>query len=230
MFPTFHHPPKPRTYPSTTTTTPPSSDLLGSQDTSLHHARRQRGPLRRQVFFSKEEEEEYERLKMERQQFEKDEMETKKSLTDDFLKGVCTTKCSRFEYLTRCVQQDIHPLEMENGRPKFENCVKKYQRSYAGASQHPNDLRPLDTLLSTQTYLLDLLRLHPLNRVYAFIWDRFRAIRRDISTQQIMDPQVTTIYEQIIRFHLLCLFLRPPELDRFQELTQLNADIYIYVY
>ncbi|KAJ1505309.1 hypothetical protein HMI54_006074 [Coelomomyces lativittatus] len=147
MFPTFHHPPKPRTYPSTTTTTPPSSDLLGSQDTSLHHARRQRGPLRRQVFFSKEEEEEYERLKMERQQFEKDEMETKKSLTDDFLKGVCTTKCSRFEYLTRCVQQDIHPLEMENGRPKFENCVKKYQRSYAGASQHPNDLRPLDTLL-----------------------------------------------------------------------------------
>lgn len=55
---------------------------------------------------------EYSILKAERDKFEEQEKYKKKSLEDGYLVGECLEMCSRFEFLLRVKQNDVHSYEM----------------------------------------------------------------------------------------------------------------------
>lgn len=40
--------------------------------------------------------------------------------------------------------------------------------------------------------------------VHKFLWDRYRSIRQDLYIQGITDQFAISIFEEIVRFHVLC--------------------------
>lgn len=40
--------------------------------------------------------------------------------------------------------------------------------------------------------------------VHKFLWDRYRSIRQDLYIQGITDQFAMSIFEEIVRFHVLC--------------------------
>lgn len=40
--------------------------------------------------------------------------------------------------------------------------------------------------------------------VHKFLWDRYRSIRQDLYIQGISDSFAINIFEEIVRFHILC--------------------------
>ncbi|ORZ39904.1 hypothetical protein BCR44DRAFT_53320, partial [Catenaria anguillulae PL171] len=166
---------------------------------------------------------EFEMLKKQRDKYDAREMETKKSFTDAAMQGTCTGMCSRFEFLQRIFFDQIDSFERTNGFPDMTKAVKKFQRSSAGNVQHPDDLRTIDALMATTEYLFSLIRDHGLDKSYQFVWDRLRAIRRDASTQSLRGPQVIQIYEQVVRFHLVCFLTNPVGMNWIQDVDLLNA-------
>ncbi|KAJ3358441.1 hypothetical protein GGF32_000397 [Allomyces javanicus] len=179
------------------------------------------------------EDREYETLKAARTRYEAEEAETKRSLNDAYMQGRCMAKCSRFEYLERVLQNTCDPWELgPDGKPDYNLFVKSFTRSSAGTVQHPDDLRPPEALKLSHEYLLSLIETHSFHATYKFVYDRFRAICRDRTTQHLHLPELAAIYEQIIRFYLLAVFLDPEGLVRALELKDLSGVLsdLIYMY
>jgi len=40
--------------------------------------------------------------------------------------------------------------------------------------------------------------------VHKFLWDRYRSVRQDLYIQGIIDGFAISIFEEIVRFHVLC--------------------------
>ena len=137
----------------------------------------------------------------------------------------CWGMCPEFEMIDRQVTNDVSlfeaqiPFNPPHGKliidPK--RAVKKFRRSAAGNYELAEDLRPPEVLLATTVYLMrDVLGdgKWPENNVpfavlYAFIRDRLRAIRTDLTLQNCKTIQSIRIHELSIRFliaagHLLC--------------------------
>ncbi|KNE72699.1 hypothetical protein AMAG_16457 [Allomyces macrogynus ATCC 38327] len=172
-------------------------------------------------------------LKAARTRYEAEEAEVKRSLNDAYMQGMCMAKCSRFEYLERVLQNTCDPWELgADGKPDYNLFVKSFTRSSAGTVQHPDDLRPPEALKLSHEYLLSLIETHSFHATYKFVYDRFRAICRDRTTQHLHLPELATIYEQIIRFYLLAVFLEPEGLVRALELKDLSGVLsdLIYMY
>lgn len=133
--------------------------------------------------------------------------------------------CPEFEMIDRQVTNDVSlfeaqiPFNPPQGKliidPK--RAVKKFRRSAAGNYELSEDLRPPEVLLATTVYLMrDVLgdERWPSNNVsfsvlYAFIRDRLRAIRTDLTLLNCKNIASIRIHELSIRFliaagHLLC--------------------------
>lgn len=89
--------------------------------------------------------------------------------------------------------------------------VKKFRRAAAGVEEQlPSDLRPPTVLRETCNYLFhNVLGSAKLAQVHHFVWDRTRAIRNDLSIQQLSKADDLSIAieccERIARFHILSL-------------------------
>ncbi|XP_061190038.1 SAC3 domain-containing protein 1-like [Saccostrea echinata] len=124
--------------------------------------------------------------------------------------GECSQMCPADEIKLRIREELVHPLEkvFKSGRliddPNM--MVKEYSRSAAGRHEIPTqDLRPGPVLLTTVEYLLGRISLvegRPWNEVYDFIFDRLRAVRQDMTIQQIGGFEAITLLEYIVRFYI----------------------------
>ena len=127
---------------------------------------------------------------------------------------------------------------MTDKEPDESRMVKKFRRAAAGLEEQlPSDLRPPSVLKRTCDYLFEEVigGAPSLAQVHHFVWDRTRAIRNDLSIQQVTRPEELRIavecYERIARFHILSLHqLALPEkpyskYDWQQEREQLDRTL-----
>ena len=131
-----------------------------------------------------------------------------------FLQGSCMEMCPERERNSREMQRRLHPFEVVgyvknsgmNKPPKANSntAVKEFSRPAAGKELDPRDLRPASVLVKTMDYLLtDVLnRPSPLYYKCEFISDRIRAIRQDLTAQNIQSPEAIDILEKATRYYL----------------------------
>lgn len=133
--------------------------------------------------------------------------------------------CPEFEMIDRQVTNDVSlfeaqiPFNPPQGKLIIDpvRAVKKFRRSAAGNYELAEDLRPPEVLLATTVYLMrEVLGDQrwpanniPFSVIYAFIRDRLRAIRTDLTLQNCKNLSSIRIHELSIRFliaagHLLC--------------------------
>ena len=110
------------------------------------------------------------------------------------------------------MKKDIH------GNVDHRHFIKEYSRSSADQDLPlPNELRPPQTLIYTINYLLNEVitqiedtttsQNNDSNWIaewYDFIWNRTRAIRKDITQQRLNDTTSIRIHEICARFHIYC--------------------------
>ncbi|XP_062600833.1 SAC3 domain-containing protein 1-like [Saccostrea cucullata] len=149
-------------------------------------------------------------------------MMEKSSLTS-FI-GECNRMCPVDEIKMRIKEELVHPLEKVFKAGKLINdpdlMVKEYSRSAAGRHEIPTqDLRPSPVLLSTVEYLLGRVSVvegRPWSEVYDFIFDRLRAVRQDMTIQEMEGQEATTLLEYIVRFYIYSGYrLCEEKFDRF---------------
>ncbi|KAI8916211.1 SAC3/GANP/Nin1/mts3/eIF-3 p25 family-domain-containing protein [Gorgonomyces haynaldii] len=130
------------------------------------------------------------------------------------------------ECMDMCPEFERHEREYQNGLMKFEmipgtmqvdhqRAVKRFRRSAAGDPPPlPCDVRPPPVLEKTLDYLLDeILSVHGILDSYAFVRDRFRAIRNDLTLQNYRGVEAVTLHEKIARYHIICSHLLCDEED-----------------
>ncbi|XP_050438242.1 protein xmas [Adelges cooleyi] len=152
------------------------------------------------------------------------------------MKGTCLDMCPEKERLLRIVGNMVSHFECRSIdsklEPAFEIMVKAYARSSADqANPLSHELRPTPVLVKTMNYMLKNI-IQPIESNteqdlaswYDFCWDRLRAIRKDIVQQNLQNPEVITILEQIGRFHIACydLMLGYPGFDIKLNTENLN--------
>jgi len=108
--------------------------------------------------------------------------------------------------------------------------IKEYSRSSADQEEPlPHELRPIQALHLTFNYLLHNIinRIEDedesLSDLYYFIWDRTRAIRKDVTQQQLGSTEAVLLMERCVRFHIYCS-TRLCELDRHGFDPKLNDE------
>ncbi|EJW01848.1 hypothetical protein EDEG_03677 [Edhazardia aedis USNM 41457] len=183
--------------------------------------------------------EEYENLLSQRQQ---------RTEPNGTLIGVCESFCPYFEAVER---------QLRNNISKFEVIlIKKYQRSSAGKlKSFPEDVRPLSVLIKTVDHLLSMLNPSKatqifsktnfknnflnlfdaentdfLHELYKFIDDRLRAVRLDLTVQDLFCQQTTFILERICRFYIIFNYFLYNNKDfeiylNFDQLRRTLADL-----
>lgn len=149
----------------------------------------------------------------------------------DFV-GTCPTMCPVAEMSARELQRDLSIFERLSGheyRVDPKRAVKKYRRSAALSEQpSPEEVRPSPVLVRTMNYLKNLCddTSQPFHMVYAFVRDRSRSIRQDLTFQGIRNDTCVLILEECVRFHILAEFkLRNASIEEFssrQNIEQLD--------
>lgn len=104
--------------------------------------------------------------------------------------------------------------------------VKSYSRSAAGRHEiSTQDLRPGPVLHTTVEYLLGRVAQNsgrPWAEVYDFIFDRLRAVRQDMTIQQMNGSGAITLLESTVRFYIYAGYrLCEEPIDRFDP--KINA-------
>lgn len=128
--------------------------------------------------------------------------------------GTCPDMCPEKERLMRESQRQVAAyelLESVDYRINHETAVKQYSRSSADQEEPmPQDLRPVESLKMTMSYLLheiaDLSEQSGTNLAewYHFLWDRTRGVRKDITQQELCCNESVALVEQCARFHIVC--------------------------
>lgn len=152
------------------------------------------------------------------------------------MEGTCLDMCPEKERLLRIHGNMVSQFECKmidfKLEPVYEIMVKQYARSSADqANPLSHELRPVPVLVKTMNYMLRNI-IYPIESNieqdlaswYDFCWDRLRAIRKDIVQQNLKNPEVVTILEQIGRFHIACydLMLGYPGFDIKLNTENLN--------
>ncbi|KAH9872697.1 hypothetical protein J1614_005091 [Plenodomus biglobosus] len=133
------------------------------------------------------------------------------------LYGICTDMCPEFERVRRIVEEDVKApectietehLPRRERIPDESRMVKAYSRSAAGAEQEMvSDIRSPATCLKTINYLYERLDHDDFDFLHQWLWDRTRAVRKDLRTQRIESkPDINillTCLERSARFLLL---------------------------
>ena len=137
--------------------------------------------------------------------------DTVNSQTFQRKRGTCMQMCSIAEFTKRTELEIYSSAETQDGNFVHHLAVKEYKRASADqVESKPEDLRPSIVLLKTVEYLfMDLLERNRKNfeEIYDFLWDRTRAIRKDITQQRLCDMNTVLILETITRFHIYSAYI-----------------------
>ena len=139
--------------------------------------------------------------------------------------GTCTTMCPEQERQERQRNEQLHPFETEASSTVSRQdrhgdqisipsstsalAVKEYKRPSAGHEMaSPADLRTPQALLATMHYLCDHILASKSMRVptYMFLWNRIRAVRQDITVQQLQCATTYDVLAMAVRFHSLAAY------------------------
>ncbi|GAB2246606.1 hypothetical protein Droror1_Dr00002099 [Drosera rotundifolia] len=125
-----------------------------------------------------------------------------------FIVGTCPFMCPERERLQRERLRDLavfERLDEDPARTSSDLAVKKFCRTISMKDIEASDVRPLPVLDRTLNYLLDLFDSsdHPFETVHDFIFDRTRSIRQDLSMQNIIGDQAISMYEKMVKFHVI---------------------------
>uniref|UniRef100_A0A914ZCE7 SAC3/GANP/THP3 conserved domain-containing protein n=1 Tax=Parascaris univalens TaxID=6257 RepID=A0A914ZCE7_PARUN len=124
--------------------------------------------------------------------------------------GTCADMCPEKERYQRVVQKRMSPYECDaNGVMVHELTVKDYSRSAADQEEPlPHELRPSHVLQRTMNYLISRIaenipsREEDLAQWYDFLWNRTRAIRKDLTQQMMINETAVALIEQCARLHI----------------------------
>jgi hypothetical protein len=85
-----------------------------------------------------------------------------------------------------------------------ELAVKRFARTVD--DPHPSEFRTRGALTRTMAHLRGLLDRCDVRfgLVHKFLWDRYRSVRQDLYIQGIVDAFAVEIFEEIVRFHVMC--------------------------
>ncbi|XP_072028126.1 germinal-center associated nuclear protein-like [Amphiura filiformis] len=131
--------------------------------------------------------------------------------TAQAVKGTCPDMCPEKERYMREYQRRLSVYETLNAQDKVHHpsAVKEYSRSSADQEEPlPHELRPANVLMMTMNYLINNI----MNRGeegrwedwFDFLWNRTRAIRKDITQQHMCDVSAVELMEKCARFHIFC--------------------------
>uniref|UniRef100_A0A6G1S8H7 MCM3-associated protein n=1 Tax=Aceria tosichella TaxID=561515 RepID=A0A6G1S8H7_9ACAR len=124
--------------------------------------------------------------------------------------GSCSDMCPEAERQFRFgLSMSIFEKDNKN-QPDEYAMVKEYRRSSADQKEPASgDLRTPEALNRTMDYLVCNIMDDPRSNTqelalewYDFLWDRLRAIRKDITQQNICDQASATLVERCARFHV----------------------------
>ncbi|KAF6035839.1 MCM3AP [Bugula neritina] len=129
-------------------------------------------------------------------------------------KGCCPDMCPERERYIREERRRVHLYEMVPGtesQPQIDHrlAVKEYSRSSADQEEPlPLELRPSHVLAKTMEYLCSKIMDYCVGGNwgdwYDFLWNRTRAIRKDITQQHLCSPIAAGLVEKCARFHIYC--------------------------
>ncbi|EAX96771.1 SAC3/GANP family protein [Trichomonas vaginalis G3] len=147
--------------------------------------------------------------------------------------GTCMSMCPASELNERRNEWfEINPVTLKYS-PEF--AIKKFHRSDAGKSFDQSDIRPLPVLKKTLDHIIDVVigKLTGLKEgatewnMAIFVRDRFRAIRQDITFQNLKGIEIIDILEKIAIFFIFCAvkFQEEPEFDPFQNFEQISQTL-----
>nr|XP_002130399.1 germinal-center associated nuclear protein isoform X2 [Ciona intestinalis] len=125
--------------------------------------------------------------------------------------GTCPDMCPEKERYLRQHRNLLASYETEPGTKKIDHrlAVKEYSRSSADQEEAlSHELRPTKVLRLTMDYLLthiiDSIDRDRIADWYDFLWNRTRAMRKEISIQQSNDVYAVQVTEECARFHICC--------------------------
>lgn len=158
-----------------------------------------------------------------------------KSIDEDIddiqnLVGTCPFMCPVEEREKRERLRDLAVFERLHGNPRQSSpslAVKKFCRTISVKTLQDSDVRPLSVLEDTLNYLCNLLDSteHPFEVVHDFIFDRMRSIRQDLSMQNISCSRVVSMYERMVKFHIISQHkLRRCSGSNISSLSYLNME------
>ena len=122
--------------------------------------------------------------------------------------GTCEDMCPASERERRQNMSDIQIFErVDPNNPNLTSsdlAVRRFARTVD--DPHPSEFRTRGALTRTMDYLRRLLDRTDVRfgLVHKFLWDRYRSIRQDLYIQNINDEFAINIFEEIVRFHVLC--------------------------
>lgn len=130
-------------------------------------------------------------------------------------RGTCPDMCPEKERYSRTDKKCLSTFEVlpgSDGVMDHTRMVKEYSRSSADQEEPlAHELRPPHVLRHTMDYLLVHLMDYSSTQAggsvgewYDFIWNRTRAIRKDITQQHLCDATCVALVEQCARFHIHC--------------------------
>ncbi|KAH8256940.1 hypothetical protein KR038_000147 [Drosophila bunnanda] len=137
------------------------------------------------------------------------------------VRGSCQSFCPDGESKMRIREKLLHYFELKNGQKNTPGIlVKEFTRSAADAKMpQAKDMRTEQSLIKTVEYLLKDIILDtrkPYNVVYDFIFDRLRAVRREIVIQMFDARQTIRLLEPIVMFLGFSLYkLSVESIDKF---------------
>ncbi|XP_031730841.1 germinal-center associated nuclear protein isoform X1 [Anarrhichthys ocellatus] len=117
---------------------------------------------------------------------------------------------SVFEVIPNSEMASREGLAGPDGPPLVDHsaAIKEYSRSSADQEEPlPHELRPLPVLSMTMDYLVTQImdQGHDNYRDwYDLVWNRTRAIRKDITQQHLCCPHTVSLIEKCTRFHVHC--------------------------
>jgi hypothetical protein len=146
--------------------------------------------------------------------------------------GTLKEMCPEKERYSRLMQGTESFYECDGGEFNPDKAVKEYSRSAADQELPlPHEMRPIDTLELTMNFLMNevaddnVTNSSELLRWFDFLWNRTRAIRKDITQQQLVSERVVGLIEKCARFHIFAGYrLAPlsPQFDQRLNIENLN--------
>ena len=143
------------------------------------------------------------------------------------IEGKCPDMCPEGERYFRIFSDQVSVFEKSNQEPDHNKMIKEFERGAADADiTLPHQVRPLPILIHTVNYICKTLmsdyaptpnyetfdvdsrqRQTEIGDWYGFIWNRFRAIRKDITQMRMQSrSEAINIMQICTRFHIYCQY------------------------
>ncbi|KDD73956.1 SAC3/GANP/Nin1/mts3/eIF-3 p25 family protein, partial [Helicosporidium sp. ATCC 50920] len=147
------------------------------------------------------------------------------------LVGTCEDMCPARERERRENLHDVQIFERvdpeDSGRTSAALAVRRFARTIDDPL--PSDFRTRAALQRTMDHLRGILDRGDVRfgLVHKFLWDRYRAVRQDLYVQGIDDEFAVTVYEEIVRFHIMCEHELAGEDQSVTEMEGFNSHLNI---